>query len=67
MAYFNPFRPSYIRNPYAALARLRAEEPVHYSEAVEGWVVTSFPEAIEILQDYETFSSNPVRAGSHVS
>ena len=67
MAYFNPFRPSYIRNPYAALARLRAEEPVHYSEAVEAWVVTSFPESISVLQDYETFSSNPVRAGSHVS
>ena len=30
-------------------------------------MVTSFPESISVLQDYETFSSNPVRAGSHVS
>mgnify|MGYP003325697663 CR=1 FL=1 len=67
MAYFNPFRPSYMVDPYTSLARLRSEEPVHYSEAVNAWVITSYRPGLEVLQDYERFSSNPDRASSKVS
>ena len=42
MAFFNPFRRSYIENPYPALARLRSEEPVHRSRELDAWVVTSY-------------------------
>lgn len=45
MAYFNPLRPSYIADPYPALARLRAEAPVFYSEPHEAWIVTSYAAA----------------------
>ncbi len=67
MAYFNPFRPSYMADPYSSLARLRSDEPVHYSETVNAWIITSYQYGLEVLQDYETFSSNPSRASSKVS
>jgi len=54
-------------DPYTSLARLRSEEPVHYSEAVNAWVITSYRPGLEVLQDYEKFSSNPDRASSEVS
>jgi cytochrome P450 len=63
MAFFNPFRRSYIENPYPALARLRAEEPVHRSRELEAWVVTSYDAAIEVLRDEGRFSSDLSRAG----
>ena len=56
-----------MADPYTSLARLRSEEPIHYSEAVNAWVITSYRPGLEVLQDYEKFSSNPDRASSKVS
>lgn len=58
MAYFNPSRLSYIRDPYPALARLRAEAPVHYSEELDAWVVTSYAESFTVLHDAQTFGTD---------
>jgi cytochrome P450 len=66
MAFFNPFRRSYIENPYPALARLRAEEPVHQSRELEAWVVTSYEAAIEVLRDEGRFSSDLSRASGRL-
>ncbi len=57
MAFFNPTRPSYLESPHPALARLRAQEPVHYSEDFEAWIVTSYDDCVAVLRDHETFSS----------
>ena len=62
MAFFNPFRRSYIENPYPALARLRAEEPVHRSRELDAWVITSYDPALEVLRDEARFSSELTRA-----
>ena len=62
MAYFNPMRPSYIADPYPALARLRAEAPVFFSEPHDAWIVTSYPECLAILHDQDTFASDPEHA-----
>ena len=62
MAYFNPIRPSYIADPYPALARLRAEAPVFFSEPHDAWIVTSYPECLAILHDQDTFASDPEHA-----
>ena len=62
MAFFNPFRRSYIENPYPALARLRAEEPVHRSRELDAWVITSYDPALEVLRDEARFSSELRRA-----
>ncbi|MEX2031243.1 MAG: hypothetical protein WEA81_00095, partial [Dehalococcoidia bacterium] len=70
MAYFNPSRPSYIADPYPALARLREEAPVYRSDALDAWIVTSYEHCVTVLQDYETYSSEvaaaPGRLGERV-
>jgi len=70
VAYFNPRRPSYIADPYPALARLRAEAPVFFSEPHEAWIVTSYPECLALLHDHETYASDPAhsagRAGERI-
>lgn len=66
MAYFNLLRPSYIADPYPALARLRAEVPVFYSELHEAWIVTSYAECLAILQDEATYASDPARSTGRV-
>ena len=66
MAFFNPFRRSYIENPYPALARLRADEAVHRSRQVDAWVVTSYNAAIEVLRDEDRFSSDLTRASGRL-
>ena len=58
MAFFNPSRPSYVRDPYPALARLRAEAPVHYSKEVDAWIITSYAECFTILHDVETYGTD---------
>ena len=62
MAVFNPFLPSYLESPYAAYAALRAEEPVHWSAALQAWVLTRYGDCAAVLRDHETFSSNPLTA-----
>lgn len=67
MAYFNPFRPSYLRDPYPALARLREEDPIHYSKQMEAWVVTRYADCVEVLRDVEHYSSNPRSASGRMA
>jgi cytochrome P450 len=62
VAFFNPFRPAYLEDPYPSLDRLRASEPVHWSADLGAWVVTSYAECLRVLQDDESFSSDPVNA-----
>jgi cytochrome P450 len=62
VAFYNPFRPSYIENPYPALAQLRASEPVFRSPDLNAWVVTAYAECLQALQDDQSFSSDPVHA-----
>ena len=63
MSPFNPFRPTYMEDPYPTLARLRAAEPVHWSPDLGAWVITSYAECLRILQDDDSFSSDPVKSG----
>ncbi len=62
MAFYNPFRPAYIEDPYPALAQLRRQEPVHRSTDLNAWVVTSYEHCRRLLRDDETFSSDPTHA-----
>ena len=62
MPIFNPFLPSYVRDPYAAYRRLRDEEPVHRSTVLQAWVVTGYEECREVLRDPARFSSDPALA-----
>jgi cytochrome P450 len=40
--HFNPGDPAFRANPYPMLARMRAEDPVHWSPALKSWVLTRY-------------------------
>ena len=54
---FNPFLPSFLEDPYPAYERLRVEDPVHRSMALQAWVLTRYDECVAVLRDHQTFSS----------
>lgn len=62
VAFFNPFRPTYAQDPYPVLARLREQEPVHWSPDLGGWVITRYDDCLKVLQDDDRFSSDPASA-----
>jgi cytochrome P450 len=48
-------------NPYPALARLRAHEPVAWVAALETWLVTRFDLAVQVMRDPRTFTVDDPR------
>lgn len=67
MAVFNPFLPSYQANPYPAYAALRAEDPVHFSAAIQAWVLTAYEDCERVLRDEATFSSSSDTASGQLA
>ena len=67
MAFFNPYRRSYIDDPYPALARLRGEEPVYRSREFDAWILTRYAECAQVLRDHERFVSSPTRGSGSVA
>ena len=67
MAVFNPFLPSYQANPYPAYAALRAEDPVHFSAAIQAWVLTTYEDCERVLRDEATFSSSSDTASGQLA
>jgi cytochrome P450 len=59
---YDPADPATLRNPHAIFAQLRAEDPVHWSEPMQAWIVTGYDLAGEVLIDAETYSAE--RLGS---
>ncbi|MCX7961445.1 MAG: cytochrome P450 [Burkholderiales bacterium] len=46
-----PESPEFRRDPYPMLARLRAEDPVHWSPRLKGWVLTRYDDVRAALLD----------------
>ena len=67
MAVFNPFLPSFQADPYPQYAALRADDPVHYSLALQAWVLTAYEECALVLRDDETFSSSSNTASGQLA
>ena len=67
MAVFNPFLPSFQADPYPQYAALRAADPVHFSLALQAWVLTSYEECALVLRDDETFSSSSNTASGQLA
>lgn len=59
MAYFDPTRAAYRANPYPSLARLREEDPVHWSGPLGVWVLTRYEDCAVILRERERFTTEP--------
>src|SRR5262249_50730115 len=51
---FDPLEPGFLESPYEQYARLRAHDPVHWSELLEGWVVTRYDHVAALLRDPDT-------------
>src|SRR5579859_9068 len=47
----------FIRDPYATLDRLRAADPVHWSESIGGWVLTRYDDAVVTFMDVASYSN----------
>jgi cytochrome P450 len=54
---YHPYHPSYIRDPYPQLDRLRATNPVYYSKMTGSYLVSSHALATEVLGD-RRYTSN---------
>ena len=59
---FNPFDPALRSDPYAVYARLRAEDPVHWNEMMQAWLLTRYDDVLAVLRDHVRFSSERTRA-----
>ena len=44
-------------DPYPLYDRLRAADPVHLSEVLNGWVLTGYTDVSHVLRDHERFSN----------
>ncbi|MBV9248267.1 MAG: cytochrome P450 [Acetobacteraceae bacterium] len=51
------FTPEVIADPYAYYGRLRDEDPVHWNEAYELWVITRYDDVVWLTRHHEMFSS----------
>jgi cytochrome P450 len=53
----NLFTPEVVADPYAYYGRLREEDPIHWNEAYELWVVTRHDDLTWLTRHHELFSS----------
>src|SRR3972149_10238823 len=58
---YNPFVPEVHANPYPLYHQLRESDPVHWSELLEGWVLTRYNDVVAVLKD-PRFSADRRRA-----
>ena len=54
---FSPWEEGFFDNPYPFFDRLRENEPVHWSDAFDGWVITSYDLVKEVSMS-NVFSSD---------
>ena len=54
---FNPFLPSYKKNPYDQFKKIRSSDPLHFSETLQAWIVLTYDDANSILSNNQIFSS----------
>lgn len=58
---FDPLEAGFVESPYPQYARLRAHDPVHWSELLHGWVLTRYADIDALLRD-PTISVEPANA-----
>ncbi len=48
---FDPFLPEAVGNPYPMYRQLREQDPVHFNEMLEVWVLTRYDDIVSVLRD----------------
>lgn len=56
---FNPFDPEVDHDPYPWYAKLRRDDPVHYSAALDAYVLSRHADVLAGFRDVADFSSAP--------
>src|SRR3972149_3767983 len=64
---YNPFVPETHANPYPLYQQLRESDPIHWSELLDGWILTRYDDVVAVLKDLR-FSADRrrARAARHV-
>ena len=57
--------PEVVRDPYPYYERLRAEDPVHFDEGIQTWLVTRHEDIVMAARNTEVFSDE-MRASSSI-
>ena len=47
----DPLDPDIIANPYPHYHQLRGQDPVHWNEPLQSWVLTRYADVMEALRD----------------
>ena len=55
LSLYHLLEPEVLANPYPLFRRLRSEDPVHWDPFLHAWVVTRYPDVLEVLL---TFSAD---------
>ena len=58
---FDPTRPDVMADPYPIYRRLRADDPVHWCDALNGWVLTRYDD-VRMAQRDARFSADRASA-----
>lgn len=58
---FDPLDPDFVASPYDRYRALRDHDPVHWSDLLQGWLLTRHEHVVEVLRD-PTMSSNIANA-----
>jgi pimeloyl-[acyl-carrier protein] synthase len=52
LSLYHLLNPVVLANPYPLFHRLRSEDPVHWDPFLHAWVVTRYPDVLEVLHTY---------------
>jgi hypothetical protein len=58
---WRPEDPATLANPYPLLARMREEDPCHWSPRMKSWVLTRYDDVKRVCTEKEQFSSDRLR------
>lgn len=58
---YRPEEPAILANPYPLFARMRAEDPVHWSPRLKSWVLTRYDDVKRVCLEPERMSSDRLR------
>ena len=59
---FSPFSPEFLANPYPFYALLRRNDPVHWNQTINIWILTRYEDMLPVLRDDELFSADRRRS-----
>jgi pimeloyl-[acyl-carrier protein] synthase len=52
LSLYHLLEPEVLANPYPLFRRLRSEDPVHWDHFLHAWVVTRYPDVLEVLLNF---------------